>query len=761
MAKNVPPRKPAKILRGLSSLLPEMNSLMEHSRDILALYDADLNYLFINREGAEHLGFSQREIIGKTNRALLGAAADKIEIHVKKAFDTQQPVNVIHEFSTSHGIHHFESTYSPIRESSGGAQMVLGIWRDTTAVRLKLRAIEKMMEEKGEELQETTRQLTREHSFSSAILQTVNALVAVIDSEGLIIKFNSACEKLTGLTSAEAMGKTFCEIFQLADSGTCLSAICKKPSEDNTGFELESTFMRAGGARKVIAWSITMLYDASGVVDYHIATGIDITRRKEAEEELARSEEKYRSIFESFQDVYYRADLEGKIEAVSPSIAVYGFDPEKLIGHNAAQMYADPYQRDILMQKLKEKGVVNDFEINLRKKNRKVVNVSVNAHIVYGKDGQPMAVEGVLRDISDRKHAENALKESENKVRALIESAPVGIIIVTRNRTITLANAKTESIFGYNREDLIGKSVDILVPDHYREKHIAQHDKYAENPSVRPMGMGIELNGQRKDGSIIPLEIALSAVETGEGSFYICFVSDISTRKAAQEDLRLAREEFIAILTHDLKAPLASILGFADLLERSIDSEKQKAEHSYLSMIHYSGDIMLNLINNIVGASRIESGRLSFSFAIFPLEDLLEELRRVFYPLAAKQNITLDFSCPAGVRVNGDREKLRQVFHNLISNALRYTPRYKTISIRARSEGGRVHIAVADTGRGIPEAEQKKLFQKFVQVKGERKGTGLGLFIVRVVIEGHGSDVRLESEPGKGTTFFFSLEEAR
>jgi len=198
-------------------------------------------------------------------------------------------------------------------------------------------------------------------------------------------------------------------------------------------------------------------------------------------------------------------------------------------------------------------------------------------------------------------------------------------------------------------------------------------------------------------------------------------------------------------------------MGFTELLidARFGDISEKKVE--YVKLIQKSNAMLLNLVGNIVDSARIEVGQMHFDFDHLLLDDIIKELRDTFFPLSQKGQLTIDFTCPENTWVYADRTKLLQVFHNLISNSLRYTPKGGTISVNAREEGDRIKIAVRDTGRGIPAEEHGKLFQKFVQIKGGQRGTGLGLYIVKNILKGHESEITFQSEPGKGTSFFFSI----
>jgi len=237
-------------------------------------------------------------------------------------------------------------------------------------------------------------------------------------------------------------------------------------------------------------------------------------------------------------------------------------------------------------------------------------------------------------------------------------------------------------------------------------------------------------------------------------------IIDITPRVEAQEELRRAREEFIAILTHDLKSPLASMMGYVQLIERLAEGREDVLH--YIKMIREIGGVMLNLIMNIAETSRLESHTLACDFGDYSLLDLFKELKRSFGALSLKHCVTLSFSCPPEVFIHVDITKIKQVFNNLIINSFKHTPDGGSIDVTSGYDETRqrIVIEVRDNGCGIPDSEKERVFEKFVRGDGEKKGTGLGLYIVKKFLECHGSDIVMESQTGCGTTFRFSLEAA-
>jgi len=234
-------------------------------------------------------------------------------------------------------------------------------------------------------------------------------------------------------------------------------------------------------------------------------------------------------------------------------------------------------------------------------------------------------------------------------------------------------------------------------------------------------------------------------------------IEDITTRIEAEKKMKKLREEFLSTLTHDMKGPLSIMLGYLQLVEKPqfgpISGEKTK----FVKIIRSSITTLLAMIQNIMHSAIIDDDHMSYVLEDFPLKVLMDELALAFEALAVVGGVTLHFTCPEGTWVHADREKIHMVFYNLLGNAFRYTPPGGTIGIRISPDHDMVTVNVTDTGRGIAASEHEKIFQKFVRVKGERRGTGMGLYIVKNIMQGHGQDIRFESSPGKGTKFVFGL----
>jgi PAS domain S-box-containing protein len=369
-----------------------------------------------------------------------------------------------------------------------------------------------------------------------------------------------------------------------------------------------------------------------------------------------------------------------------------------------------------------------------------------------------------------------------DRFRGLLEAAPDAILEVDRAGRITLANKVAEKLFGYSREELMNAPVDQLVPADLRGGHAAHRAGYFASPRTRPMGVGMTLQGQRKDGTCFPVEISLSPIQEGEEIRIIAIVRDVSERKTAERQLRDERErytkelearnreieranrlksEFLASVSHELRTPLHTIIGFSELLgegSQGLLNEKQKR---FIQHIHRDSLHLLELINDVLDLSKIEAGRLEIRPEPFDFAGVVEESVTSIATQAQAKRIHLTHSVIVDQAVTADRLRVKQILVNLLSNAVKFTPEEGKVSVQAQLEGGTIVTEVSDTGMGIPAEERRRIFDKFYQVghttKGVREGTGLGLAITKRLVEEHGGSIDLESEPGRGTRFTFTI----
>lgn len=371
---------------------------------------------------------------------------------------------------------------------------------------------------------------------------------------------------------------------------------------------------------------------------------------------------------------------------------------------------------------------------------------------------------------------------ADSRFRDLLEAAPDAIIEVDTEGQVVLLNRATEALFGYSRQDLLGQSIELLVPEDLRAAHARHREDYRQHPSTRPMASGLELQGRRKDGSRFPVEISLSPVKA-DGAFRVtAIIRDITERKRAEEQLRQVREqytrelearnreieranrlksEFLASMSHELRTPLHTIIGFSELLGEEVQGELNAKQKRFLAHIHGDSLHLLELINDILDLSKVESGRIELRRAPFDLAALIEEAVASVRPIAETKGLAIHSRVGPMPAIEADRVRVKQILTNLLSNALKFTPAGGRIDVEAEMENGLARITVADTGIGIPAQEHAAIFDIFHQsaatTKGVREGTGLGLAISKRLVQEHGGTIKVLSEPGKGSRFTFTI----
>jgi len=386
--------------------------------------------------------------------------------------------------------------------------------------------------------------------------------------------------------------------------------------------------------------------------------------------------------------------------------------------------------------------------------------------------GEGRQVFATVVDITERRAAEMALAESERRFRTALEASPHAIVAIAADGTIAYANPRVEETFGYTSAEVVGQPLTILVPEGVRDSHDGHRDRFMKDPVVRPMGIGLELVGQRKGGMEIPIEISLSPVETPEGLQVFATVVDITARKTADSKLLQSRKlESIGRLSggvaHDFNNILFAINGYAELLTEDL-ADKAPADlsdvrHS-IAAIQQVARRGAKLTMQLLAFSRQQIAIQRVVDPATGIRDLDPMLRRLIGANVQLQIMTPD----AGLRLRIDPGQLDQIFMNLVVNARDAMPEGGTVTIEIEAAvfdkayavehhdvlpGEYVMVAVSDTGLGMDPQTQEHVFEPFFTTKRLGEGTGLGLATIYGIVHQAGGHIRLDSEPGHGSTF--------
>jgi len=378
------------------------------------------------------------------------------------------------------------------------------------------------------------------------------------DLKGNFIDGNIAAEDLLGYKRSDLIGKSFLKLKLLSAKETSKAAkfLAKNVLGKATGPD-EFTLHRKDGTSVITE---IRTYPVK-IKDQTLVLGIarDITERKRAEEALRESEEKYRGIFESLHDVYYRTDKEGNVTIISPSVrSQAGYNPEDIIGHQVTDFYLNPSDREYFKTKLKESGVINDYELKLLAKDGRVIDVSISSQIIFGSNGEPVGVEGVLRDITERKQVEDALKKSEAYLTYQIQRMPIGHILWDTKFRATSWNPTAEEIFGFSQDEALGRHpYDLIVP---KEAQPIVDDIWGRLLKGDTTAHSINEN-ITKDGRTIICQWSNTPLKDADGTCMgvLSMIQDITERKKAAEKLKESLKKLQTAISGNIQLMAATV----------------------------------------------------------------------------------------------------------------------------------------------------------------------------------------------------------
>jgi PAS domain S-box-containing protein len=460
----------------------------------------------------------------------------------------------------------------------------------------------------------------------------------------------------------------------------------------------------------------------------------------------------YEHIFEASKDAIGFGTPDGTILLVNRAFSeLTGFSREELLTMNVQDLIPEQHrkQRDHMVAQVLQTGEPGEYEIDYLRKNGSQVPVAITVFVVKREDGQSTGLAAIVRDLTEHRHA-------EQRLRLVVESSPNGLLMVDEQGTIRMVNRQIDQLFGYERVELIGQPVEILVPQRMRSHHPGDRAEFIAHSETRAMGKGRDLYGVRKDGQEFPLEIGLSPIRTPNGLNVLASVVDISERKRIQEHLqkaeRLAELGTLASgMAHEIGTPMNVILGRAEyLLQRTADEGMKKGLVTIVTQVERITKVM----NQLLAFAR----RRPAEQRAVDLREVVEDSLEMFQERIAHSSITVEKSIEANLpAVHADRDQLIQVLINLVVNSLHAMPEGGRLTLSLAREGRYVCLGVSDTGHGMPEEICAKVFEPFFTTKDFGKGTGLGLTVVKGIIEDHGGTIEVESVVDKGTTFWIRL----
>jgi protein-histidine pros-kinase len=442
--------------------------------------------------------------------------------------------------------------------------------------------------------------------------------------------------------------------------------------------------------------------------------------------------------------------------------SLFGYSPEELVGKPIEVLIPNEYRdrhvrhREKYSEAPHARPLLAGLELYGKRKDGSHFRAEVALTPIQTDNGTLVA--STVREV-------NAVDESEAYFRTLLESAPDAMIIVDSGGRISIVNEQAEGMFGYGRNELLGQAVEMLLPERLRGVHRSHRAGFAGDPSLRPMGPGLDLVGLRKDGSEFPVEISLSPISTSAGDFVSSVIRDVTRRKEMEQEIIAARQAaeraqkannaFLAAASHDLRQPVQALSLLNGALRRTVKDERAQ---EMIESQENSLTAMTNLLNSLLDISRLDAGAVTPEIEDFPMQRVIDRLSAEFGRQAKQKGLEFH-SEPCAANVRSDPNLLSEIIQNLVSNAIRYTDE-GSVEMNCDCRGDSCVVEVVDTGIGIEADQLEAIFQEFHQARApgsSKEGFGLGLAIVRRLADLLDHTVQVESEPGAGSRFSVSI----
>ena len=592
--------------------------------------------------------------------------------------------------------------------------------------------------------------------------------IFMMDPHGQIVSWNAGAERIKGYRADEIMGHNFSCFFPPEDIERGRPEEVLRMTAASGRHEEQGMRVRKDGSRFLASVTFTALHDSAG----------NLRGFSEFSHDLSASEEsgaKYRGLLEAATDAMVVVNQGGEIVLLNVQAEKqFGYRRDELVGQKVKNIIPEGFAERLVADGLRSaedalaQQIGTGIELTGRRKNGSEFPIEIMLSPLESTEG--ILVTAAIRDISVRKDAEKHLAQMEGRYRGLLEAAPDAMVVVNQAGEIVLLNVQAEKQFGYRRDELVGQKVKNIIPEGFAERLLADALRSAEDALAQQIGTGIDLNGLRKYGSVFPIEIMLSPLESSEGILVTAAVRDITKRKRAEahllqkvEELNRSNEEleqFAYIASHDLQEPLRMVASYTQLLSRRYKGKLDSDADEFISFAVDGASRMERLIKDLLAYSRVgtETKDLLDTSSEEALQQALINLRGAVEESGAQ--VTHD---PLPIVV-ADEMQLIQLFQNLVGNAIKYqNPGIPRVHISAaRDSEKRWKFSVQDNGLGIDSQYFEKIFGMFQRLhkREEFEGTGVGLAICKKIVERHGGSISVESQLGHGSTFCFALGES-
>jgi PAS domain S-box-containing protein len=606
-----------------------------------------------------------------------------------------------------------------------------------------------------------------EEKYRSLIDGVQDYAIFTLDPGGKVASWNAGAERIKGYKAEEIIGQNFSRFYPQADIDEGKPEKELQLAVTSGRSEIEHWRVRKDGSRFWASVVITAARDSAGRLLGFSEISRDISERKE-------TEAKYRGLLEAAPDAMVVVNAAGEIVLLNlQAEKQLGYHRDELVGQKVKNIIPEGFAERLIADGTRTAAdalaqqIGTGIELIARRKDGSDFPIEIMLSPLESTEG--ILVTAAIRDISVRKAAEGHLAQMEGRYRGLLEAAPDAMVVVNQSGEIVLLNVQAEKQFGYRRDELLGQKVKNIIPEGFAERLIADGTRTAAEALAQQIGTGIELRGRRKYGSEFPIEIMLSPLESPEGILVTAAIRDITERKKSEErlvktvgELKRSNDElqqFAYVASHDLQEPLRMVASYTQLLAKRYTGLLDSDADEFIAYAVDGSKRMQGLIQDLLAYSRAGTNgkdlhQISSEKA---LKDALANLRATIQDSGAL--VTHDL-LPV---ITTDDTQLTQVFQNLVGNAIKYrSAEVPRVHVSAtKNDRKEWTFSVRDNGLGIDPQYFERIFVLFQRLHGRKEfeGTGIGLTICKKIVERLGGRIWVESQPEKGSTFYFALPE--
>jgi len=756
--------------------LSRFKHVLDNTWDMIFMFDSkSMQFNYLNKGAVRSMGYSRDELL---------------QMHpydIKPEIPKDQFLQLIEPLITGEaGVLNFETVHRRKNGEDFPVVITLQLVRKNAESGRFVAVVHDITERKAHE-----NKLLDAEQRIRAVIETVVDGIVTIDSQGVICSFNPAAELLFGYSENQVKGHNvkmlMPEPFRTEHDGYLINYLTTGKRKI-IGIGREVTGQRKDGS----TFPMELAVNEMQVSGKRMFTGIvrNISERKQAEHELEEASRLRQAILDSANFSIISTNNEGIIQTFNKGAQkLLGYSELDVVGKLTPAVLHDldevVNQSKQLSEELGEEvelgfetfvararcgiGVADENEWTYIRKDGSRVPVMLSVTALRNHKGVITGFLGIASDLTQKRQAEQQQRDAQNRISAIFENVIDSIITINDKGIIETANPATVNVFGYKLDEIVGQNIKMLMPAPYHEEHDGYLQRYKDAGEARVIGIGREVVGRRRDGSTFPMELAVSKMDVSGKQMFTGIVRDITERKQAEESLRQAKEEaernnrmkseFLNMMSHELRTPLTVIVGYLPLLKDEAQMPEPAMIATMAKDMAASSSHLMTLINDLLDLSKIEAGKMSLNAENLSSRELVQSVLDNLSNYAREKGIVL-VNQVMDENFIVDAVRIKQIFINLVGNAIKFTEQ-GSITVSSQKRDNKLEFKVIDTGCGIPADDLPHIFDKFRQVDStstrEAGGTGLGLAITQKLVELHGGEIQVTSQPGAGTIFTFTI----